>query len=434
MLDAGPHHRVVGVVRTVTGDDGQTTAVTNMFTELATGMNRFDVGTGAWMPAQAIFEPTADGHVVARQTQHQVILAPDIGEVPAVDLLTPDGVRLQSSPVGIAWVDQASGASLMVARLRNAPLQLVSPSEALAQDCFAGLKADVRFRLTLDAFSADVILREQPVLPPGFTPETTVLEVLTEFLDPPQPVIQPVSPATGGAGDVQLGFGVMALGCGQAFALPAGADSPSISVQKSWQAQDGQACLIEATAWPALQPLVSNLPLAGQASIRGARPERLSRQAKAPDGRDQERAGHDAVLSQRPAGLLRAAGCLCPIRRAGPPFSDAAGGCARLHLASEPNQLHLQRGHHLSGFGDRQPEWQHDGRRRHGGQIHELDRVPADFRHRHGGVQHGAVPAGGVHRQRRQHDRRSDTDFDGHAQRLLRQPGHSDPQFRPESA
>ena len=46
-LAAGPHDRIVGCVRTVTSADGQTATATNTFTELATGMNRFDSDAGA---------------------------------------------------------------------------------------------------------------------------------------------------------------------------------------------------------------------------------------------------------------------------------------------------------------------------------------------------------------------------------------------------
>jgi hypothetical protein len=71
---------------------------------LATGLNRWQSepnGQGRWVPAVAEFEPSAEGYLIARQTQTQVILPPDLAQEP-VDLLGPDGATRQWH-VAIDW-------------------------------------------------------------------------------------------------------------------------------------------------------------------------------------------------------------------------------------------------------------------------------------------------------------------------------------------
>jgi hypothetical protein len=67
-----------------------------------------------------LFAPYQDGYYFARQTAHQVILAPDLSQKPAVDSLAPDGVRLQSTILGIALVDPQR--SEQTIRLKTVPL------------------------------------------------------------------------------------------------------------------------------------------------------------------------------------------------------------------------------------------------------------------------------------------------------------------------
>src|SRR5882724_9074088 len=110
---AGPHHRVW---QTVTIDD-RGRARTNSYTELATGLNFFDPATGLYEPSQAEFQTTKDGHAVANKGQHQVTLAADVNSGGSVEVITPDGQRLLSNPMGLSFHDLASGKNLLIAEV-----------------------------------------------------------------------------------------------------------------------------------------------------------------------------------------------------------------------------------------------------------------------------------------------------------------------------
>lgn len=117
--------------------------MTNRYVELATGLNRFDSDASAWVPAVAGFELTTSGYFVARHTQHQVILAPDLLTEGAVDCFTPDGLRLRSTPYGIGVLDAASGRSVLLAGLQSCQGELVSPTEVVFPRAFDTLRASV---------------------------------------------------------------------------------------------------------------------------------------------------------------------------------------------------------------------------------------------------------------------------------------------------
>src|SRR2546422_539298 len=99
VVEIGPHHRVW---QKVSADEHGRT-ITNSYTELETGMNFVDPATGQYTESQAAFEITPNGYAVARRGQHQAILAPNINSRGSVDLWMPDGNRLLSNPMGIAF-------------------------------------------------------------------------------------------------------------------------------------------------------------------------------------------------------------------------------------------------------------------------------------------------------------------------------------------
>ena len=64
-------------------------------------------------------------------------------------------------------------------------------NQVIYPDAFTDFKADLRYTYTKAGFEQDIILREQPPTPESFglDPETTRLQVLTEFFNPPQPEV-----------------------------------------------------------------------------------------------------------------------------------------------------------------------------------------------------------------------------------------------------
>ena len=104
IVEQGPHHRVWR-----SGD--------STYTELATGLNRL-TEKGEWVPSGESIELFIDG-AVYRSGQWQAVFAPNSNQKNAVDVLTADGKRLQSTVLGIAYYDSASGESVMLAELQD---------------------------------------------------------------------------------------------------------------------------------------------------------------------------------------------------------------------------------------------------------------------------------------------------------------------------
>lgn len=274
LIEAGPHHAAWQVQAPGGGPAGPSRSA-GSYIELASGLNRWDAGRRAWRPAEARFDAQRDGCFVARSTQHQVILAPDLNSEAAVDLLAPDGVRLRSTIIGLALVDAGSGRNVLLAEIKSCQGTQISPGEIVYSSAFDGLTADVRLLVRLDRFEQDVILRER--IPPevvselGLDPTQTRLLVLTEFFDPPHPARKVRHlPLAGGRllADEELSFGAMSMAAGEASA--AGVDGPGIPVQKSWEILDGRHLLIEAVPYLALLSVSETLP-----AISGRRLESL---------------------------------------------------------------------------------------------------------------------------------------------------------------
>jgi len=76
VVEMGPHHRVWSRAELVPDGMGGWCAEERRVTELATGLGRWDEGQQAYVPARAAFEVTESGHVIARETAHQLILPP----------------------------------------------------------------------------------------------------------------------------------------------------------------------------------------------------------------------------------------------------------------------------------------------------------------------------------------------------------------------
>jgi len=100
-VEAGPHHRVWQRVTV----DNRGRAITNSYTELATGLNFLDSATGLYESSQEEFRTTKYGRAGADKGQHQVTLSADINSGGAVELITHDGPRRLCNPMGLSFRD-----------------------------------------------------------------------------------------------------------------------------------------------------------------------------------------------------------------------------------------------------------------------------------------------------------------------------------------
>jgi hypothetical protein len=206
----------------------------------------------------------------ARQGPHKVIFASDLATAGAIDMQTPDGKRLRSHIIGLSYFDKASGQSVLIAEVTNSIGALISSNQVLYQNAFTDFKGSVRYTYTRAGLEQDVIMEEAPPAPEayGLNSATTVLQILTEFLSPPQPSVKSMSFQTRTGeiiADEDLDFGVMKLRRGKAFMI--GADSPGIPVKKQWLNLDRRWFLVEEVPIGRMQSGLETLPKAQGASL-----------------------------------------------------------------------------------------------------------------------------------------------------------------------
>ena len=280
---------------------GQTVSQLHQYTELATGMH-YQNAKGQWVESQELIEAFPGG-AIARQGQHKIIFSNNLRSAGAVDMETPDGKRLRSNVLGLSYLDAASGQSVLIAEVKDSWGELYAPNVVIYPDAFTDFKADVRYTYTKSSFEQDIILHESPPGPEayGLNPATTKFEVLTEFLNPPQPKKGQVLVKTG-QGDVadeNLDFGSMQMGRGKAFLLEQGGED--IPVGKQWLKLEGRDFLVEEVAVPDLEEKLRALPLPEGASLNpaaGSVRHMVSRQRRLP-AMSQVKAGTNAMQLAR---------------------------------------------------------------------------------------------------------------------------------------
>ena len=116
---------------------------------------------GQWQESKEEIELFAGG-ATARQGQHKMIFANNLATVGAIDMQTPDGLRLRSHILGLSYFDTDSGRSVLIAEVKDSIGQLIAPNQVLYEDAFTDFKADVHYTYTKTSFEQDVVLQERP--------------------------------------------------------------------------------------------------------------------------------------------------------------------------------------------------------------------------------------------------------------------------------
>ena len=272
VVERGPHHRVWQSVSSESGPSGETLWSTNSYVELETGACYQE--NGQWVDASEGIEIHPDG-AIAQHTQHKVIFAPNLKTLGAIDLLTPDGKRMRSSPVGLAYYDAASGQSVWIGGVKESQGAVLGSNQVIYTNAFSNIVATVRYTVTKAGFEQDIILQEQPPAPEefGLPSDTTRLEVVTEFYESPVPdktavVLKHYTQRLGQRAlvspdfkDEELDFGAMRTGRGRAFKLT-DEDDPNqgVEVGKHFGNSDGRTFMIEGVEYEAIRQQFSQLP------------------------------------------------------------------------------------------------------------------------------------------------------------------------------
>jgi hypothetical protein len=239
--------------------DGSIVTNLHQYTELATGLNH--LVNGQWVASSEQIEISPDGSSAsATNGQHQVYFPGNIYSG-VIKLVTPDGQTLQSQPIGLSYFDGTN--SVLIAMVTNATGAILpSGNQVIYTNAFDGLNADLLYIYTKAGFEQDVILQQQPPDPVslGLNPQTTRLQVLTEFFNPPQPVVTAttVPTAAGNLEDDYLSFGAMGMGQGKAFLF--GNNSPSVEVNKQWLVLEARQFLVEELPIVSIASEIDTLP------------------------------------------------------------------------------------------------------------------------------------------------------------------------------
>src|SRR6266849_1384358 len=264
IAERGPNHRL------------WTNSTGGTYTELANGLHYLDPN-GNWVESSEEIQ-IVNGHGVAQQGQHQVIFAPNVNTVPAIDLSAPDGKRFQSRVTGIAYYDRASGKGAWIGETKDAEGLVVGANQVIYPDAFTTTRADMRYTYTKYGLEQDLILREQPPSPEqfGLNPGTTSIQVWTEFFRPPAPqvstraVYQEPDPLARQAMvvpdllDEDLGFEASEIRQGIAFTIGDDGKDPMqsdgrVPVCKQWASVAARDFLIESVPYEWLKPLLITL-------------------------------------------------------------------------------------------------------------------------------------------------------------------------------
>ena len=307
------------------------------YNELATGLN-YKNAQGQWVESKEEIDVLPQGGAAATQGQHQVYFPGNIYQG-QIEMVTPDGLKLYSRPVGLSYDDGTN--TVMIAVLTNSTGVLVSSNQVIYPNAFTSFAADLRYTYTKAGFEQDIILREQPPAPASLNlnPDTTRIQVLTEFFNPPQPSVRATAVPTdaGSLTDETLDFGQMQMGRGKAFLL--GTNSPGVQVDKQWLLLDGRQFLVEEVLTADMADELGSLPLPSTQASSATTGHTIARHLTLPPQR---------MVKTVPACQADATG-----------QSRVAGKrtCAGLHSRQyQPDQLHLSCRFHILHHRQRQPQ------------------------------------------------------------------------------
>jgi len=225
--------------------------------EMAAGLNYLQ--NGQWVESKEQIDVLQQGGAAATQGQHQVYFPSDIYQG-AIELVTPEGTQLQSRPMGLFYDDGTN--VVMIAQLTNSIGQLVSSNKVVYPDAFDGIRADLVYTYRKSGFEQDVVLREQPPTPEslGFDSQSTRLQLLTEFFNPPEPERMQSTASMDGLTDTTLKFGGTIFKHGKAFVLER--EDVRAPVYKQWLELQGRTFLMEEVPIKRIAAALQSLPSA----------------------------------------------------------------------------------------------------------------------------------------------------------------------------
>ncbi|MCC6234313.1 MAG: hypothetical protein IT580_16845 [Verrucomicrobiales bacterium] len=268
----GAHHRRVACEVPTPDTNGNIVPQLRWYTMLETGLNYQE--NGIWLPSEAQVVPCPEG-AAAIKGQQKITFAHNIAQRGAIRITGSEGTIIKNNPVGLYFHDRRSGDSVRLATIRPTVGVIIPPNQVLYRDAFEGLRADLLYTYQKDQFEADVILRERPREPEtfGMSSGTTDVEMLTEFLDSPEPSkhrtqYRQLGLKEGGetnsmeeiAND-DIAFAEIQFKVGQAFSEKERRNTQSATpVRKTWETLGQRSVLREQLEFDAVRTAFAALP------------------------------------------------------------------------------------------------------------------------------------------------------------------------------
>lgn len=269
---------------TVRDDNGSEQTITGGYTEVATGLNKWDENVQAWVPANPIIE-IVNGKGVIRNTQHQGILAGNANDPDGlVDLMSGGGERLRIRTVGLVLTDKQNGISVVIAEVKDADGFVAGDGTVVIYpDAFDDIKASIQVKSHLTGIESDVVI-EQTITRTfveswGIDPDSARLEVWHEVIQAPGGTrhLDFIRRQAGDEDeDHQIHFSATMIGRGNAFFIGTGEGitrtnkepKTEIPVAKEWIQLEGKHYLIEGIPFAEAEAELAALPPGLEANLK----------------------------------------------------------------------------------------------------------------------------------------------------------------------
>ena len=188
-IERGPHHTVIERVEIIRDDSGVMASLTNTFVQIEDGLNFWDPEKEAWKEACEVIE-IVPGGAVASYLQQKASFSSNANDPNgALNLEIQGQITLRSTIVALRYFDAATGEDAIVALAKDGLGELLPPNQVIYRDVLDQVHSDLVYTVRRGSIEADLVLREVPPDPSdfGLNPETVLVEVITEFFDPPEP-------------------------------------------------------------------------------------------------------------------------------------------------------------------------------------------------------------------------------------------------------
>jgi RHS repeat-associated protein len=213
---------------------------------------------------------------VAQFAPHKAFFAPNPNTMEAVQLTIPDRagqLLLKSHLVGLGFWDSTTGETVVFATPQDCVGE-ISGSTVRYTNALDGTDAEITYTYAWDNFDQTIVLRKKIPEPSALNmtgdPTHIRLVVITEFIDPPEPLRMPASidltsknqsfgiQSENYIPDETLFFGSMRMGGGKMLLL--GNSTVEVPSAKTYMTVEGNHYLVEFCPWLLVKALVDSLP------------------------------------------------------------------------------------------------------------------------------------------------------------------------------